>query len=60
MDETIDAEIRRGRRSCHIEQFAAFAPAERIVSLGGPKDRFFEVGLHLLPDEDPGLIRRLS
>lgn len=36
----------------HIERFAAFAPEERIVSLGKKRDRFFEVGLHLLPDED--------
>jgi hypothetical protein len=56
--ETIDAQSDEGEDLTHIEQFAAFAPAERIVSLGGPKDRFFEVGLHLLPDEDPGLIQQ--
>ena len=37
---------------------AAFAPAERLVTLGSPKDRFFEVGLHLLPGEDPSLIQK--
>lgn len=56
--ETIEAESDEGEDLAHIEQFAAFAPAERIVGLGGPKDRFFEVGLHLLPDEDPGLIQK--
>ena len=56
--ETIDAQSDEGNDLAHIEQFSAFAPAERIVSLGGPKDRFFEVGLHLLPGEDPGLIQR--
>src|SRR6218665_2334960 len=56
--ETIDAQSDEGEDLTHIEQFAAFAAAERIVNLGGPKDRFFEVGLHLLPDEDPGLIQR--
>ncbi|MEZ5635558.1 MAG: hypothetical protein R3E92_00290 [Burkholderiaceae bacterium] len=56
--ETIDAQSDEGDDLAHIEKFAAFAPAERIVSLGGPKDRFFEVGLHLLPDEDPGLIQK--
>jgi hypothetical protein len=60
MDEPLTRRSDEGDDLAHIEQFAAFAPAERIVSLGGPKDRFFEVGLHLLPDEDPGLIRRLS
>jgi hypothetical protein len=33
----------------HIERFAAFEPKDRIVSLGEKKDRFFEIGLHLLP-----------
>jgi hypothetical protein len=42
----------------HIERFAAFAPEERIVSLGKKKDRFFEVGLHLLPDEDRLFVQR--
>lgn len=42
----------------HIERFAAFAPTERIANYGEPRDRFFEIGLHLLPDEDPGLIQR--
>lgn len=56
--ETIDAESDEGDDLAHIERFAAFAPADRIVSLGGPKDRFFEVGLHLLPDEDPALIQK--
>lgn len=41
----------------HIERFNAFAPAERIASYGGPKDRFFEVGVHLVPDEDPGVVQ---
>jgi hypothetical protein len=35
-----------------IERFSAFEPKQRIVSLGGRKERFFEVGVHLLPDED--------
>lgn len=42
----------------HIEQFTAFAPAERITSFGGSKDRFFEVGIHLIPDEDPAVVQR--
>ncbi len=42
----------------HIEQFTVFAPAERIVDYGSPKERFFEVGVHLLPDEDPALVQR--
>lgn len=42
----------------HIERFTAFAPAERIASFGGPKDRFFEVGVHLIPDEDATAVQR--
>lgn len=42
----------------HIERFSVFAPEERIVSLGGEKQRFFEVGIHLLPDEDRQLVQR--
>jgi Subtilase family len=42
----------------HIEHFAPFAPAERIATYAGPKDRFFEVGVHLLPDENPNLVQR--
>lgn len=42
----------------HIEQFAAYAPTERIATYGGTKDRFFEVGVHLLPDEDATLVQR--
>ena len=35
----------------HIEQFSAFTPHERVADYGSNKDRFFEVGIHLLPDE---------
>ena len=35
----------------HIEQFSAFTPRERIADYGSAKDRFFEVGIHLLPEE---------
>lgn len=42
----------------HIEKFSAFAPKERIAEYGGKKDRFFEVGIHLLPDEDRLFVQR--
>jgi len=35
----------------HIEQFSVFTPQERIADYVSTKDRFFEVGLHLLPEE---------
>lgn len=42
----------------HIEQFSAFTPDERIVKTEAKAGRFFEVGLHLLYDEDPNTIQR--
>jgi hypothetical protein len=42
----------------HIENFSAFAPEQRIASYGSRKDRFFEVGLHLLPNEDRLFVQR--
>ena len=42
----------------HIEKFSAFAPEQRIASYGSHKDRFFEVGLHLLPDEGRLFVQR--
>jgi hypothetical protein len=42
----------------HIEHFAPFDASERIVNQGGSKERFYEVGLHLLPGADPALIQR--
>lgn len=42
----------------HIEKFAAFSSEQRVTTLGGRKDRFFEVGVHLLPDEDRLFVQR--
>lgn len=40
----------------HIESFASLLPEDRIRGYGSNKERFFEVGLHLLPDEDSSFI----
>lgn len=50
--QRVEAQTAEALDLAHIEHFSAFEPKERIVSLGGKKDRFFEVGIHLLPDED--------
>lgn len=42
----------------HVERFVAFDPEQRIVNAGSEKDRFFEVGIHLLPDENRLFIQR--
>lgn len=54
----IEAESAEALDLAHIEKFSAFAPEERIVSFGSKKDRFFEVGIHLLPDENHLFIQR--
>lgn len=54
----VEPETEEALDLAHIEQFSAFEPEERIVSLGGKKDRFFEVGLHLLPDESHLFVQR--
>lgn len=42
----------------HIENFAVFSPNERIVDSGSKVDRFFEIGVHLLPDEERSFVQR--
>lgn len=54
----VEAESDEALDLAHIEQFSAFESEGRIVSLGGKKDRFFEVGLHLLPDEGHLFVQR--
>lgn len=42
----------------HIERFTTFEPKDRIVSLGRKENRFFEVGIHLLPGDDDQFVQR--
>ena len=42
----------------HIERFSEFAPEQRIATYGDKKDRFFEAGIHLLPDENRLFVQR--
>ena len=56
--QSVDPESDEADDLTHIEQFSAFLPGERIANYGTATDRFFEVGVHLLPDEDPALIQR--
>ena len=56
--QSVDPESDEADDLTHIEQFAAFLPGERIAHYGSANDRFFEVGVHLLPDGDPALIQR--
>jgi hypothetical protein len=56
--DTLQEKSKEALDLAHVEKFSAFAPEERIVSYGGKKDRFFEVGVHLLPDEDNQAIQQ--
>ncbi|MET0263565.1 MAG: S8 family peptidase, partial [Rariglobus sp.] len=42
----------------HIEKVAPFIPRERIVSAGNEKDKFFEIGIHLMPEDDRQTVAR--
>lgn len=42
----------------HVEKFSAFAPKQRIAKYANENGRFFEVGIHLLPDENPLFVQR--
>jgi hypothetical protein len=42
----------------HIEDFEAFLPNERVRDYGSAKERFFEIGIHLLPDESSAFIQK--
>jgi hypothetical protein len=54
----IEADSDEALDLAHIEKFSVFAPEERIANYGSKKDRFFEVGVHLLPDEDRLFVQR--
>jgi len=41
----------------HIERFSNFSPEDRIRNCKSDEMSFFEVGIHLLPDELPSLIQ---
>lgn len=42
----------------HIERFSSFEPKDRIISFGKEKNRFFEVGVHLLPGDNNQFVQR--
>lgn len=55
--EEVESESDEALDLAHIENFSNFTPGERIRNYGDRTERFFEVGLHLLPDEDSSFIR---
>lgn len=41
----------------HIERFTDIPPIDRIRDYGEKHERFYEIGIHLLPDEDNAFIK---
>lgn len=56
--QQVEAESDEALDLAHIEKFSAFAPEQRIANYGSKRDRFFEVGIHLLPDENRLFVQR--
>lgn len=54
---TFDEDSEEARGFSRIEQFKSYAPTERVKKHGPTDEQYFEVGLHLLPDEDSEFIR---
>lgn len=54
---TVEEESDEALDFARIESFAALTANDRIRRYGSRKERYFEMGLHLLPDEDPTFIR---
>lgn len=54
----VEAESDEALDLAHIESFSPFTPGDRIQSLGTKKDHYFEVGIHLLPDEDAQFVQQ--
>ena len=46
----VDPESNEAQDLAHIEQFSTFTPQQRLSGCGDAKDKFFEIGIHLLPD----------
>jgi hypothetical protein len=55
--ETIEEGSNEARDLTHIEKFSTFAPRDRIKTYNVKEEHFFEVGLHLLQDEESFPIR---
>jgi hypothetical protein len=50
--QQVIAESNEALDLAHIEKFSAFTSEQRFALYGSKNDRFFEVGIHLLPDEN--------
>lgn len=55
--QQVELESEEALDLAHIENFAAFTSDERIADPGSKKDHFFEIGVHLLPDEERSFVQ---
>ncbi len=54
----LEPETKEALDLAHIERFSIFSPEERLVSLGVKSDHFFEVGIHLISDENNRFVQQ--
>jgi len=54
----VEPESKEALDLAHIENFSPFTFKERIVRFGNKQNKVFEVGIHLLPDENQSFIKQ--
>ncbi len=54
---TVESESEEALDVAHIERFSNFAAKDRVKQHGTAKNSFFEIGIHLLPNEESLFIR---
>ena len=55
--DTLEEKSNEALDLAHIERFSALEPKDRIISSIHGKDRFFELGIHLLPGENKHFVQ---
>jgi len=54
---SVEADSDEATELTRIEKISAFEPDERVVNPGSAEDRYFECGIHMLPDQDSSFIQ---
>ncbi|EPJ77230.1 hypothetical protein CFII64_24119 [Pseudomonas sp. CFII64] len=54
---TVEPETDEATELTRIENIFAFEPQSRVVNSGSEQDKYFECGVHMLPDQDSSFIQ---
>ncbi|WP_259376994.1 S8 family peptidase, partial [Pseudomonas juntendi] len=54
---SVEVDSEEATELTRIEHISAFEPSERVVNPGTEHDRYFECGIHMLPDQDSSFIQ---